>query len=123
MTLTNTGFAGVAALVQTYDYIAVGTDATPAQDTDTALLAESAVSGMTRDIGTVTADTTVVTNDTSQVILTMTNGSVATTVAVTEYGLFADAAAGIMLDRQVDSAVNVAAGNSLQITYRTQISA
>ena len=122
MTLTNTGFAGVAVLVGTYDYIAVGTGTTEAEATDTALETESAATGMARAQGTVTQVTTTVTNDTSNVVLTMTNSS-GGTVAVTEYGLFADASGGIMLDRQVDSAVNVAGGNSLQVTYKTKISA
>jgi len=122
MTLTNTGFAGVAVLVGTYDYIGVGTGTTAAGATDTALETESVATGMTRAIGAVTQVTTTVTNDTSNVVLTMTNSS-GGTVAVTEYALFADAAAGIMLDRQVDSAVNVADGNSLQITYKTKVSA
>jgi len=42
--------------------------------------------------------------------------------AVTEHGLFNAAAAGVLMDRTVFAALNVAAGDSIQFTYTLSIS-
>lgn len=98
-------------------YIAVGTGATAAVIGDTTLQTETAVSGLARANGTVSTVTTTVTNDTSQITNTFT---VTGTVAVTESGVLNAAAAGTLLCRQVFSAINVANGDSLQITWKIQ---
>ena len=122
MTLTNTGFAGVALLMAGIDYIGLGTGTTAAAATDTTLETETSATGLARAQGTVSQETTTVTDDTHQVVKTFTNSS-AGTVAVTEAGIFADASGGIMYDHQVFSAVNVEVGNSLQVTYKIKVSA
>jgi hypothetical protein len=39
------------------------------------------------------------------------------TVAITEHGIFSASSAGVMLDRSLFSVINLASGDSLQITY------
>lgn len=127
MTLTNTGFAETAGLFGgvtsgIFDYIALGTGTTAAAATDTALETETSATGLARAQATNSRVTTTVTNDTSQSLKTFTNSS-GGTVAVTEAGLLDAAAAGVLADHQVFSAVNVEDGNSLQVTYQIKFSA
>lgn len=118
--VTNAGFAGVASRIggagaeAAFDYIAVGTGAVAANVSDTTLGTETAASGLSRVQGTVSRQTTDVTNDTARVTTTFT---VTGTVAVTESGVLNAAASGVLLCRQVFSAINVANGDSLQITW------
>lgn len=96
-------------------YIAVGTGTTAAAATDTTLGTETTTSGLARAAGTVSLVTTTVTNDTAQVTKQFTaTGS----VAVTEAGLLNAASSGTLLARQVFSAINVANGDTLTITWK-----
>lgn len=122
--ITNAGFAGSAGRLMgsgspaAFTYIAVGTGATAAAVTDTALQTETSTSGLARANGTVSLVTTSVTNDTAQVTNTF---SVTGTVAVTESGVFNAASSGTLLCHQVFSAINVLNGDSLAITWKVQM--
>jgi hypothetical protein len=61
--------------------------------------------------------TTTITNDTAQITKTFT---VTGTVAVTESGVFNASSGATLLAHQVFSAINVASGDSLQITWKIQ---
>lgn len=119
--VTNAGFAGAAGRLMgsgapaAFTYIAVGTGTTAAAVTDTALQTETTTSGLARASGTVSLVTTTVTNDTAQVTNTFT---VTGTVAVTESGVLNAASAGTLLCHQVFTAINVASGDSLAITWK-----
>lgn len=122
--VTNAGAAGVASRINgaggeaAFTYIAVGTGATAANVADTALQTETATSGLARANSTATRVTTDVTNDTARLQNTFT---VTGTVAVTESGVLNAAAAGVLLARQVFSAINVVNGDSLQITWNFDV--
>lgn len=119
--IVNAGLALSAGLLNgsgsptTPTYIAVGTGTTAVAATDTALVTETATSGLSRAAATVSLVTTTVTNDTAQWLKSF---SVTGSVAVTESGVFNAASVGTMLCRQVFSAVNVANGDTLQITWK-----
>lgn len=119
--VTNAGFAGVASRINGADaeaaftYIAVGTGTGAAAAGDTTLGTETAASGLTRAAGTASRVTTTQTNDTAQVTKTFT---VTGTVAVTESGLLNASSVGVLLARQVFSAINVVNGDSLTITWK-----
>ncbi len=125
--ITNAGMAEVAALLLTdvasddFDEIAIGTGTTAAAAGDTALEAEISTNGGERKTGgdvTGSRVTTDVANDTAQLVCTFNfTGS----FAVTEAGVFNDPSAGDMLCRQVFSAVNVANGDSLQVTWQIDV--
>jgi len=128
--ITNAGLAEVAGLINSdqagsltaFDYIAIGTGTTAASASDTQLEAEIVGSGGERRGGadvTGTRVTTTVTNDTSQWVTTF---SFTGSFAVTESGVFNQASGGTMLSRQTFSAINVASGDSLQITWKVQCS-
>lgn len=121
--ITNAGFAGAAGRLMgsgapaAFTYIAVGTGATAANVTDTALQTETTTSGLARVSGTVSLVTTTVTNDTAQVTNTF---SVTGTVAVTESGVLNASSSGTLLCHQVFSAINVISGDSLAVTWKIQ---
>lgn len=125
--ITNTGLAEVSSLILTdnpgsataFDYIAIGTGTTSETATDTQLEAEITTGGGERAAATGTQVTTTVTNDTAQLQHTF---SFTSSFAVTETGIFNAATGGDMLCRKTFSAVNVASGDSLQITYKVQFS-
>lgn len=123
--VTNAGFAGVASringsgAVNPFIYIAVGTGTNAADVTDTTLQTESSTSGLSRASSTASRVTTTVTNDTAQDVLTFT---VTGTVAVTESGVLSESSSGVLLCRQVFSAINVVNGDSLQITWKIKAS-
>lgn len=123
--VTSAGKAGAASRINgsggeaAFTYIAVGTDATAANVADTTLQTESSTSGLSRANSTVSRVTTSVTNDTAQLLNTFT---VTGTVAVTESGVLNASSAGTLLARQVFSAINVVNGDSLQITWKFQMS-
>ncbi|MFN0159285.1 MAG: hypothetical protein ACKVRP_14590 [Bacteroidota bacterium] len=96
------------------DYIAIGTGATAAANGDTALQTEVA-----RSQGTKSTVTTTVTDDTYQVQVTFAAGT--GTGAITEAGLLDAASTGDLLCRQVFSAVNKGAGDTLQVTWKIQM--
>lgn len=118
--ITTAGKAGVASRINgsggeaAFTYIALGTGTTAAAIGDTTLETELAASGLSRANATASRVTTDTTDDTARLIYTF---SVTDTVAVTESGVLNAGAAGVLLARQVFSAVNVVNGDSLQITW------
>lgn len=123
--MTNAGFAGVASRINgagseaAFTYIAVGTGTTAAAAADTALQTEIVDSGLARASATASRVTTTQPNDTAQDVYTF---SVTGTKAVTESGVLNAAAAGVLLCRQVFSAITVGNGDSLQITWKVKAS-
>jgi hypothetical protein len=123
--VTSAGKAGAASRINgsggeaAFTYIAVGTGATAASVSDTALQTELAASGLSRVNATASRITTSVTNDTAQLQTTFT---VTGTQAVTESGILNNSSGGTLLARQVFSAINVVNGDSLQITWKVQAS-
>jgi hypothetical protein len=98
-------------------YVAMGTGATAAARTaaaaDTALSTEVE----TRTAGTTSTVTTTQTNDTFQVVGTITATAAR---AVDEVGTFDASSAGNMADSITHLVVNLANGDSLQYTIKTQ---
>ena len=119
--ITNAGFAGAASRINGADseaaftYIAVGSGTTAANVADTTLETETAASGLSRAAGTASRVTTTQTNDTAQLTKTFT---VTGSVAVTESGVLNASSVGVLLCRQVFSAINVVNGDSLTITWK-----
>ena len=117
--ITDAGKAGVASRINgagseaAFTYIAIGTGTTAASASDTALESEITTGGGERDSATASRTTTDVTNDTATLVLTYNFTS---SFAVTEAGALNAASSGVLLNRQVFSAVNVANGDSLQVT-------
>ena len=95
-----------------------GIGTTAAAVTDTALQTESApTTAGGRTVGTESRVTTTATNDTYQVVGTVTAGS---TLAITEAGLFDNVTSGNMLIHSIFSAVNVVSGDSIAFTFQLQ---
>jgi hypothetical protein len=122
--VVDAGKAGVASRINgsggeaAFTWIAIGTGATAANAADTTLQTEINTSGGQRANGAVSRITTDTTNDTAQVVVTFAfTGS----FAVTEAGLLNASSAGTLLARQVFSAVNVANGDSLQVTWKIDV--
>lgn len=123
--VVSAGKAGVASRINgagseaAFTYIAIGTGTTAAAAGDTALQTEISTNGGQRAAATCTRVTTSVTNDTAQLVVTF---SFTGSFAVTESGVLNAASVGTLLARQVFSAINVANGDSLQITWKFQAS-
>ena len=123
--VTSAGKAAIAGLVGNtgsvgaFGYLAVGTGSTAASVDDTALGAEISTNGLGRAAATVSRATTTVTNDTLQLSVTWTATGAS---AVTELGAFNAASDGVMLGRQVFSAINTSNGFQLTLTYKFQFS-
>ena len=122
--VTNAGKAGIASRINgagseaAFTYIAIGTGTTAAAAADTTLQTEITTNGVARAAATVSRTTTDVTNDTARHVLTYNfTGS----FAVTEAGVLNAASAGTLLNRNVFSAVNVASGDSLQVTVDVDV--
>lgn len=124
-TITNTGKAeainllGNVSTPAAFTYLEVGTGATAAAATDTALQTPITDTGLARAAATVTRVTTTITNDTLRLVKQWTATGAK---AVTECGIFNASSSGIILGRQVFSAVNVANTDTLQITYSVILS-
>lgn len=122
--VVDAGKAGIASRINgaggeaAFTFIAIGTGATAAAAGDTALQTEISTGGGARAAGTASRVTTDVTNDTAQVVLTYNFTS---SFAVTESGLLNASSAGVLLARQVFSAINVVNGDSLQITWKIDV--
>lgn len=122
--ITNAGAAGVASRINgsggeaAFTYIAIGTGATAAAAADTTLQAEITTNGGQRASATASRATTDVTNDTARLVLTY---SFTGSFAVTESGVLNASSAGVLLNRQVFSAVNVVSGDSLQVTHNFDV--
>jgi hypothetical protein len=126
-TVVNVGFTEVAGLFcsdvagsyTAFDYIGVGTGISAATYTNTTLGTEITDSGLARASSTGTLTTENVANDTAQFVHQF---SIIDTQAVTESAVFNDSSAGKMLCRQTFSAINVADGDTLQITWKVIVS-
>lgn len=122
--VTDAGKAGVASRINgsgaeaAFTYIAVGTGTNAASSSDTTLQTELAASGLSRAAATVSRVTVDVTNDGARLTYTFT---VTGTAAVTESGIFNASSSGVLLARQVFSAVNVVNGDSLAVTWTVDV--
>lgn len=96
-------------------YIALGTGSTAPAASDTTLETELTGGGNSRVIGTLASSTNTWSNT---AIFLPGNG----TGAVTEAGLFSASSAGTMFARQVFSAYNKAAGDTLTVTWSVSFS-
>ena len=120
-TITNTGKAesvnllGNVSSPVAFTYLAVGTGTTAAAATDTALQTEITDTGLSRATATVSRVTTTTTNDTLQLLHQWTATGAK---AVTECGALNALVSGILLGRQVFSAVNLANTDTFQLTYK-----
>lgn len=104
-----------------FDKIGWGTGTTAPAAGDTALQTEVTTSGGAASgvhvVSAATASrvTTTVTNDTAQLVGTVT---AAGTIAITESGVFNASTNGTMLARQTFTAINVVSGDSIQFTWK-----
>ena len=120
--ITNVGHAAANARLSgqgaygTFVNLAIGIGTTAAAAADTALTSEITTGGGSRGAATASQVTTTVANDTTQLVKTWTFTSA---FAVTEEGILDSATTGgNLLAHQVFAAVNVASGDSLQITHK-----
>ena len=116
--VTNIGLGIITGLLasSTHKHVHWGTGATAADATQTALVTPS--SDETRASGAQSQVTTSVTNDTYQVVATLTCAS--TAKAITEVGVFSAATGGSMYSRNAFDAINLAVGDSIQFTIKSQ---
>lgn len=117
--ITTAGKGGVASRINgsgseaAFTYLAIGIGTTAANVADTTLESEITTNGGERAAATASRVTTDTTNDTARLVKTWTfTGS----FAVTEAGALNAASSGVLLNRQVFTAVNVVSGDSLQVT-------
>lgn len=97
-----------------FTHIALGTGSTAPAAGQTSLADETHRSASTESIAT-----TAVTNDTAQFLTTF---SFTSSNAIVESGVFNDPSAGDMLCRQTFSAINVGSGDTLETTWKIQVS-
>lgn len=120
-TITNVSFAVFSGLAgntgsQTaFTYLAIGTSNTAPAASQTTLVAETAVSGLTRAAATVSRVTTTQTNDTLQLTKTWTAGGSAT---IEEVGVFNDPTTGVMAARGLTTSKALVSGDTLAATYQ-----
>lgn len=123
--ITSAGLAAMASRcngdgsVAVFGYLAVGTGTNAADISDTTLQSEITDSGLARAAATVSRVTTTVTNDTAQFDKVW---SVTGTKAITEVGVLNASSLGVLLGRQVFSAINVVNTYVFQITYKFKFS-
>ena len=124
--ITTVGVAGIAARINgsgspaAYTYIALGVGTAAAADADTQLASEITTSGGARASASVSVVTTDSAGDTAQLQNTF-NFTEGGTFAITESGVLNAASTGTLLARQVFSAINVASGDSLQVTWKFDV--
>jgi hypothetical protein len=108
---------GDVAAPTTVKYIGLGTGTGAAATTDTTLGTEITTGGAAeeRATGTQSRVTTTHTNDTYQVVGTVTMNS---SHAVTEAGLFSASSSGSLFARQVFDALNLVSADTLAITWK-----
>lgn len=99
--------AASAAATNTFRYIAIGTDGTAEATSNTALGTETG-----RHTGIVSYNASAI----YEVIATFAAGS--GTGAIVEYGLLNSNTGGDILARDVESVINKAAGDSLEVTHQ-----
>ena len=119
--ITDAGKTEVAGLMLTdvggtaFDYLEIGSGNTAETTSDTALeypISRMAASGTRTTISS--------TNDTAQLQITFTNGT-GSNWPVTEAGVFNASSAGTMLARKTFDVLNIADGDSLQLTYQVRV--
>lgn len=129
--VTDAGRAAVASRINgsggaaAFTAIGQGTGATAFNAADTTLQTEvkadgtaaSGVHALATASVTVSRVTTTVTNDTAQLVGTISETA---TIAVTESGVFNADTNGTLLCRQTFTAVNVVSGDSLQLTWKVK---
>lgn len=108
--------------LENFKYHGIGTDSTAESASDTALGAELTTQynpDNTRATGSLTEGAS------ANVFRTVGTNTVDAAVAITEHGIFTQAATGggTLLDRSVFSVVNLASGDSLQTTYDLTVQA
>ena len=119
-TIMNAGIKEVSGLMlvdiggDAFDWIAVGTDSTAPDATQSALIAEKY-----RVASTGTQETTAVTDDTAQLSTSM---SMTASQSIQEAGIFNSASTGDMLARATFSAISVNSGDTLNVGYSVQVS-
>ena len=119
--VVDAGLAGIASRINgagaeaVFEYLAVGSGTTSPVDGDTALEAEIATGGASRAAATTSRETTNVSDDTAVLDYTW---SITAALSITEAGALNDTSSGVLLGRQVFSAVNVSDGDSFQLTYK-----
>jgi hypothetical protein len=117
--IVNAGKAAVAGLINgvvttPFTYIAIGTGTNAPSPSDTSLQSETH-----RQSATCSREQTNVPNDTAVLVTTFTFSS---SYSITESGCFDASSGGNMLCRQTFSAINVGAGDSLQVTWKIVVS-
>lgn len=107
--------------LETLKYHGVGTGTTAEAVGDTALVTES-TTALNPDSTRATGSTTEAAANIYRTVGTVTFDA---TAAITEHGIFSQAAVpgGVLLDRSVFSAINVASGDSIQTTYDFTVTA
>lgn len=98
------------------EYIAWGTGTTTAAESQTALVTPSAED---RVVGVTSQETTTQTDDTYQVVATLTSES---TQEIAEAGLFNAASNGTMLIRADHAGIPLESGDSIQYTFQLVVS-
>jgi len=124
--ITNVGKAELSKLSllgaggTAFSQIAIGTSATAAKSTDSALGGEIVADGGQRSTASLSnvTSTIALVNDTAQLVVTYTFTN---TFAITESGVFNHTATGVILCRQTFAAVNVVSGDTLQITWKVSM--
>jgi len=122
--ITDAGKAGAASRINgagseaAFTYLAIGTGTTAANASDTTLETEITTGGGERAAATASRVTTDVTNDTARLVLTF---SFTASFSVTEAGVLNAASGGVLLNRQVFTAVPVVNGDSLQVTIDVDV--
>lgn len=96
-------------------YVAWGTGAGTTSASDTTLFSETG----SRTTGTATQQTTTTTNDTYQVIGTLTASG---TVTITNAGLFDASSSGNLFVKGDFTGIGLTSGDSIQFTFKTQFS-
>lgn len=113
------GLVGNTGSQVAFTKLALGTSNTAVSASQTTLVAETVVSGLTRASATMDRITTTQTNDTLRFRNTFTAGGSAT---IEEVGYFNDPTAGVMGGRGLTTSKPLASGDSLAITYTVQYS-
>ena len=123
--ITNTGKAEAANLLgnvstpHAFTYLAVGSDDTAENATQTGLIAEITDGGLARAAATVTRVQTTVSNDTLNLYKDWTGSATRT---IKECGVFNDPTTGIMLGRKLTGTTVINNLDHFQLTYKVACS-
>jgi len=118
-TIMNAGKAVVSGLIakdigeDAFDHIAIGTDNSAPNVTDTSMYAE-----VYRNSGTGSQETTTVTDDTARLT---TSIAITSSVTLQEAGIFNSSSAGDMLARATYSATTASSGDTVNIGYDVKV--